>query len=79
MGRLGIAANLVTIVVFVALPLLMITALACHECLTLPMAAVCERSNDAVYKEFESSQRTHRDNGVRGCIFYWHEANTGGD
>jgi hypothetical protein len=79
MGRLGTAAYLATIVVFVALLLLMITALACHECLTLPMAAECERSNDAVYTEFESNPRTHRDKGVRGCIFYWHEANTGAD
>ena len=28
----------------------------CHECLTFPMAAVCERRDDAVDMEMESSR-----------------------
>ena len=42
--------------VLVALFLIMAVRVACHECLTIPMAVVCERRNDAVDMEMESSR-----------------------
>jgi hypothetical protein len=53
----------------------------CHECLTLPMAVVCEHSNDAVDTQMESNRIKGYivERRFAGCVFYWHENNTGGN
>jgi hypothetical protein len=53
----------------------------CHECLTLPVVAQCDRSNNAVSVEVRSN-RSHgyiKQREFAGCRWYWHEANTGGN
>ena len=42
---------------------------------------VCENSNDAVYTEIRSNRRYGRIETKKfaGCIFYYHEADTGGN
>jgi len=65
----------------VALVLFMFVRAACHECLTFPAVAVCERSNDAVNTEIESNRIGGyiKEHQFAGCVFYWHENNTGGN
>ncbi|MBA3702891.1 MAG: hypothetical protein H0W79_08725 [Rubrobacteraceae bacterium] len=53
----------------------------CHECLTFPMAVVCERrTGDAADVQIESNRSFAggyiKERQFAGCIFYWHEANT---
>ena len=53
----------------------------CHECFALPVVAQCERSNNAVSVRVESN-RAHgyiKQREFAGCVWYWHEANTGGN
>jgi hypothetical protein len=54
---------------------------ACHECLTLPAVAECDRRGKAVTVRVESN-RSHgyiKQREFAGCRWYWHEANTGGN
>ncbi len=52
----------------------------CHECLTIPMAVVCERRDDPVDVQMESNRSATggyiKERQFAGCIFYWHESNT---
>lgn len=56
----------------------------CHECLTAPSVAVCERrGGDAVDLQIESN-RSYAGGYIKqrhylGCDFYWHENTTGGN
>jgi len=52
-----------------------------HEALTFPMAVVCDRAQQSVEVQMESTRAHGRieQSEFAGCIFYWHEANTGGD
>lgn len=65
--------------VLVALFLYMAVKSVCHECLTFPMAAVCERRGGAVDVEMESNRIGGyiKERQFAGCVFYWHEANSG--
>jgi len=59
-----------------------VTKTVCHECLTFPMAAVCERrGGDAVDVAMESNRVGGyiKERQFAGCVFYWHENTTGGD
>lgn len=72
---------LIAPVTLFALIVLIFVRTACHECLAAPVAVVCERSNNAVDVQMESN-RAHgyiKERQFAGCIFYWHEANTGGN
>lgn len=68
-------------VVLVALFLYMAVKFVCRECLTFPMAAVCERRGGAVDVQMESNRIGGyiMERQFAGCIFYWHESNVGGD
>jgi hypothetical protein len=68
-------------VVLVALFVYIAVKSVCHECLTFPMAAVCERRGGAVDVEMESNRIGGyiKERQFAGCVFYWHEANSGGD
>jgi hypothetical protein len=69
-------------VVLVALFVYMAVKSVCHECLTFPMAAVCERrGGGSVDVELESNTIGGyiKEREFAGCYFYWHEANSGGD
>ena len=65
----------------VALFLFMFVRAACHECLRFPSVAVCERRSGAVDTQIESNRIGGyvKERQFAGCIFYWHEANSGGD
>jgi hypothetical protein len=56
---------------------------ACHECLTFPSVAVCERRNDAVDTQIESNRSYAggyiKERQFADCVFYWHENNTDGE
>jgi hypothetical protein len=64
--------------VLVSLFLFVVVKSVCHECLTAPYAAVCERRGQPV----EVDMQSHRIGGYikerqyAGCTFYWHENNT---
>jgi hypothetical protein len=53
---------------------------SCHECLTLPMAAVCEHSfrGGTTDVQIESNRVGGyiKERQFAGCTFYWHENNT---
>jgi hypothetical protein len=69
-------------VVLLSLFLFMAVKAVCHECLTFPMAAVCERrGGDAVDVAMESKRVGGyiKERQFAGCVFYWHENTTGGD
>ena len=53
----------------------------CHECLTFPSVAVCERRSGAIDIQMESNRiGGHiKERQFAGCVFYWHEASSGGD
>jgi hypothetical protein len=54
----------------------------CHECLTFPSVAVCERrGGDAVDVAMESNRVGGyiKERQFAGCVFYWHENTMGGD
>ena len=56
---------------------------ACHECLTFPMAVVCERRGDPVDTQMESNRSSTggyiKKRQFAGCVFYWHENNSDED
>ena len=47
----------------------------CHECLTAPSVAVCERRSGAIDIELQSTRIGGRvvERDALGCAFYWHE------
>jgi hypothetical protein len=53
----------------------------CHECLTFPSVAVCERRAGAIDTQIESNRIGGyiKERQFAGCVFYWHESNSGGD
>jgi hypothetical protein len=67
--------------VFASLVLFVGVKSVCHECLTAPYAAVCERKGQPV----EVDMQSHRIGGhikerhFGGCTFYWHENNASED
>jgi len=70
---------------FVSLSLFVAVKAVCHECLTAPMAVVCEHSykGGAVDVQIESNRSYAggyiKERHFAGCVFYWHENNTGGN
>ncbi len=78
---LAMVALLVS-VVLVSLFLYPAVKFVCHECLTFPMAAVCERrGGGAVDVQMESNRIGGyiKERHLAGCVLYWHESNVGGD
>ena len=62
--------------VLVVLWLLASVKVACHECLRLPVAVVCDRGNDVVDVQIESNRAPHgyiERRAFAGCQWYWHE------
>ena len=53
----------------------------CHECLTAPSVAVCERRGGAIDVQLQSERIGGyiKEREFAGCYFYWHENDTGGD
>jgi hypothetical protein len=49
--------------------------------LTFPSVAVCERRAGAIDTQIESNRIGGyiKERQFAGCIFYWHESNSGGD
>jgi hypothetical protein len=69
--------------VVVSLISFMAVKAVCHECLTFSSVAVCEWRSGAIDIQMESN-RSYAGGHIKerqfaGCIFYWHENNTGGD
>jgi hypothetical protein len=60
-----------------------VTKTVCHECLTIPMAVVCERRDNPVDVQMESNRSSAggyiKERQYAGCVFYWHESTAGGD
>jgi|SRR5215217_2838264 len=83
--RVWLASSvLLTLLVFVAVKSV------CHECLTLPSVAQCQRSGSssgssagigAIDMQLHSTRIGGHIEARRlgDCTFYWHENNTGGD
>jgi hypothetical protein len=53
----------------------------CHECLRFPSVAGCERRSGVVDTQIESNRIGGyiKERQFAGCVFYWHESNSGGD
>jgi len=64
---------------FVSLISFMAVKTVCHECLTLPSVATCERRSGAIDVDLHSNRiGGHiKERQFAGCFFYWHENNTG--
>jgi hypothetical protein len=72
---------LLVALVFALVWLRLFVATFCHECLALPVVAQCERGNNAVSVQV-ASNRAHGyivRRKFAGCVWYWHEADTGGN
>ena len=65
----------------VALILFVFVRGVCHECLRFPSVAVCERRSGAVDTQIDSNRIGGyiKERQFAGCVFYWHESNSGGD
>jgi len=64
----------------VALYLFIFVRAVCHECLTFPSVASCERRAGAVNLQIDSSRVGHIEARLfAGCVFSWRESNVGGD
>jgi hypothetical protein len=80
MKTLLVEVAMLVSVILVALFGYMTLKSVCHECLTFPMAVVCERRDDPADVQIESNRSFAggyiKERQFAGCIFYWHEANT---
>jgi hypothetical protein len=82
-GRAGASLMLSWLAASVVVSLISFAAVksVCHECLALPSVAACEPRSGAIDVETQSNRigRHIKERQFAGCVFYWHENNTGGN